>query len=354
MKIFKIILIVLLAGCTMIQPTITPPAATSTTVGDFPTVFWPIPTIESRVGIEAAPQTITVQVNAGGDDVNEDGSTFTDSSSVVWIGNGVSTTLSYTGLRFNNVTIPRGSTINSARLEFNVSVTQWQNVTLQIAAELNGNSAAFNSTNRPSQRPPTVARVNHTSNTQWVADTWYQFDSMIAVVQEVVNQGSWRSGNSMSIILHGTGNSYGRKYVRSNEGGAATSTRLVISFTEPVAPTASPTPTATPTITATLQPTPIPTETPTPTVTETLQPTETPTATPTPVFIKNIPFIPEYHHLESVSLADYICEKLYMYHALYETYILINQKSAKFDMCIDAVQAAKSSDDLVRILQNGV
>jgi hypothetical protein len=98
------------------------------------------------------------------------------------------------------------------------------------------------------------------------------------------------------------------------------------------------------------------TKTSTPAPTITLWPTSTPTdsPTPTPTFPRVIPFNPEYHHLESVSMADYICEKLYMFHTLYETYILINQKSAKFDMCIDAVQAARSANDLVRILQNGV
>ncbi len=60
--------------------------------------------------------TTTFQVSASSDDVNEDGSTFTSNASTVWLGTGGSTTSSYAGLRFANVSIPAGATITSAKL----------------------------------------------------------------------------------------------------------------------------------------------------------------------------------------------------------------------------------------------
>jgi len=53
------------------------------------------------------------------------------------------------------------------------------------------------------------------------------------VVQEVVNRGDWASGNSLSVILKGTGSAWGRKFVRSYNGSAANAPKLVITYTAP-------------------------------------------------------------------------------------------------------------------------
>ena len=46
-------------------------------------------------------------------------------SATVWLGNAASTTSSYTGLRFTNVTVPPGATITAAHLEVYSSQDQW-------------------------------------------------------------------------------------------------------------------------------------------------------------------------------------------------------------------------------------
>ncbi|MEO8610195.1 MAG: hypothetical protein ABI690_20035, partial [Chloroflexota bacterium] len=277
-------------------PTNTPPStptntstATSTPTATATATATLTPIATNTPIATVGPQTITVQISTGNDDVNEDiinnATVFTASGSTVWIGTGTSTTVSYTGLRFNSIVIPRGSTITTARLEFYSTSAQWQQVTLQVAAELSANSAAFSSTSRPSQRPLTIARVSHSSNVNWAINTWYQFDPMLAVVQEVINQSSWQSGNSMSLILHGTGSAFGRKNVRSYEGGATTAARLVISFSAPAVtaiPSPLPSPTLTPSFTPTATPTSTPTTTPTATNTATNTATSTSTSTPMP------------------------------------------------------------------------
>jgi len=171
------------------------------------------------------------QINAGRDDVNEDGSTFTASNPLLWIGNGSGA--SYTGLRFNNVVIPRGATITSAYLRLYSSSNQWITVNLQIAGDATNNSAAFSSASRPSQRPLTAARVNHHSNTRWLANSWYNFNDMSGVVQEIISRPGWQSGNSLSIILRGTGSTWGRKFVRAFESGASTAVMLIVNYSTP-------------------------------------------------------------------------------------------------------------------------
>ena len=237
-------------------------------------------------------------VNSGADTVNEDGTAFTSNTTTFWIGNAGSKTASYSGIRFNNVSIPSGATITSAKIRFYSSQGQWLTISMSMAMELTANSAAFSSASKPSQRVLTTNKVAHSSNTSWAANTWYSLDEMAPVLQEVVNQAGWKSGNSLSIILKGSGNSWGRKIVAGWASAVNNGPQLLVTYTggsgtaTPVPPTATPTAlpaTATPTRTPTATPLPAtPTLTPTRTATATsLPPTSTPTilpatATPTP------------------------------------------------------------------------
>jgi hypothetical protein len=159
----------------------------------------------------ALAATSSPQVSSSSDDVNEDAATFTTNATTLWLGNGSSTTSSYTGLRFANVAIPSGATITSAKLKVYSSQSQWLTIRMNMAGELSPNSATFSSTSKPSQRKSTVQSVNHNDNVSWSANTWYLLDEMAPVVQEIVNQSGWQSGNSLSIILTGTGSAWGRK-----------------------------------------------------------------------------------------------------------------------------------------------
>ncbi len=194
-------------------------------------------------------------------------------------GNGASTTSSYTGLRFANLNLPQGATITSAHLEVYSTQSQGISVDMSIAAEAVGNSPTFSTSNLPSQRTLTTQQVSHSSNTQRQANTWYSLDEIAPVIQEVVNRADWQSGNSLSLILKGTGGAWGRKFVRSFDGSSTTAPKLVITYTTG-GPTSTPTRTATATSTRTATPTP----TRTPTATSTLTPTVTATLTnvPTP------------------------------------------------------------------------
>ena len=107
-----------------------------------------------------------------------------------------------------------------------------------------GNSAPYTATSRPSQRTPTAAQVNHSSNARWLPNTWYALGDMKTVLQEVVNRPDWQSGNAVSAILKGSGTgTWSRKFFRSFEAGAVTAPRLVVTYTSgtagPPLPTAS-------------------------------------------------------------------------------------------------------------------
>ena len=62
---------------------------------------------------------------------------------------------------------------------------------------------------------------------------WYTLDGLAPLVQAVTARADWTPLNSVTLVLRGTGSTWGRKFVRSREAGAATAARLVISYNPP-------------------------------------------------------------------------------------------------------------------------
>jgi|GEM_PF-1454182 len=278
-----------------------PPTATNTpvppTATNIPTLVPSSTPLATSTPNSSGTTTLTIQINTSADDVNEDNANFDDTNSALWVGTGNIAAAGYTGLRFRGITIPRGSIITSAHLEFNAAATQWLTYGLQIAGDAADNSAAFTSLSKPSQRTLTTARINHTSDMQWVAGTWYTYNEMAAVVQEVVNRSGWTSGNALSIVLRGTSGSWARKFIYAYDGDPTRAPRLVITYLSGPTPTPTNTPVP-PTVTNTPLP-PTATNTPLPpTATNTpLPPTNTPlpptaTNTPLPPTMTNTPLPP--------------------------------------------------------------
>lgn len=188
-------------------------------------------TANYQQGAPSTPVTATFTIASGADDVTEEGTFYDPSGSPLWVGTGSSVTASYTGFRFTNVTIPRGATISSARLEVAASSTQWIGIALELTAEASGNSAAFSATSRPSQRTLVGPRVAHSSNVQWIAGTRYQFEEIAALIQAIVSRSDWNPGQALSVMTHGTApGAWGRKFGHSFESSSANAVRLVVTY----------------------------------------------------------------------------------------------------------------------------
>ncbi len=215
------------------QPTATPTNIPTITQTPQPT-FTPTntPTFTPTPIVTATPQSsvLTLQISSGADDVNEVNGTLFANSSPMWIGNGGTTSTSYTGLRFNNVNIPQGAMVLTAHIEVRSSQAQWINLALQFAAEAANDSAVFSSSSRPSQRSLTAISVNHSSNASWVSGQWYNLNDISGVIQEVVNRSGWQSGNALSLIIKGTGGNWSRKFISAFESNPALAIRLVITL----------------------------------------------------------------------------------------------------------------------------
>lgn len=104
-------------------------------------------------------------------------------------------------LRFTNITIPKGATINSAKIHLKIDSSTGSGgyANIDIRAD-----AADNSTQILTQAAQ-AARVRTTASVNWAAtltlSTEYDTPELKTVVQEIVNRAGWLSGNAIQFIF---------------------------------------------------------------------------------------------------------------------------------------------------------
>jgi type IV pilus assembly protein PilY1 len=115
------------------------------------------------------------------------------------------------GLRFDNVDIPQGASINSAYLEFEASEVATDTANLTITGELETDPATFtDADHHVSSRlstSPTTNTVAWSGVEAWDSiGTKYLSPDISDIVQELVDQTDFCGGNAMAFFLTGTGN----------------------------------------------------------------------------------------------------------------------------------------------------
>jgi len=172
--------------------------------------------------------------------------------------------LQIVAMRFNNITVPQNATITNAYIEFEADETDSVATSVVINGEASDNPTIFNSQKwNISTRPTTANTVAWNNIPPWTKNDKRQTPDIASIVQEQVLRSGWNSGNSLVVIVEGSG----ERVAESYDGESANAPLLVVTYT-----TGGPVPTPTPTL--------VPTSTPTPTPTPT-GPTSTPTPTPT-------------------------------------------------------------------------
>jgi hypothetical protein len=169
----------------------------------------------------------------------------------------------WVGMRFNNISIPRNATILNAYVEFEVDETGSDPTSVLIQGQASDNALAFSSSaGNLSSRARTTAQVAWNNIPAWtVINAKWQTPDISSIIQEIVNRSGWGSGNSIVIVIQGTG----RRTAEAYDGEIPAAPKLVITYTTGNAPTATQTSTNTPTPTQTIIPMPTSTNTPTPT-----------------------------------------------------------------------------------------
>ncbi|UCG58515.1 MAG: LamG domain-containing protein, partial [Phycisphaerales bacterium] len=108
------------------------------------------------------------------------------------------------GIRFEDIDVPKGSTISQAWVRFDVDETKngTDPVSLIIEGERSPDAVTFTDEDyNISSRTRTTAQV------VWVPDDWtathqkHNTSNIASVIQEIVNQGGWTAGNALVLII---------------------------------------------------------------------------------------------------------------------------------------------------------
>ncbi len=206
-------------------------------------------TIYTRVPaapIQVEPVSVASQVNASSNDAEEaiSGGSMDLTSSDLELGADGST-LQYAAMRFNNIAIPQGASILNAYVEFEVDETGSDPTSVLIKGQATDNAPAFTAANgNISSRARTNAQVAWNNIPPWTTlNAKWQTPNLAPIIQEIVSRSGWASGNSIAIILSGSG----RRTAEAYDGEIPAAPRLVIQYATGDTPTPDPNAKLTPT-----------------------------------------------------------------------------------------------------------
>ena len=180
-------------------------------------VLFPVTPIDQEICEQGAcgKQSAAPQASGGSNDVEEasDGDIMISGNV---LGLGVSERgPEVVGVRFQNLNIPQGAQITAAKLEFTAHQDSTGDADLEIRGHLHEDSPVFtNADYDVTSRTPTLASVDW-SVEEWSQGLTYQSEDVSDVLQEIVDQGNWCGGNSVSLFVSGTGNRDARSFDQS-------------------------------------------------------------------------------------------------------------------------------------------
>ena len=141
-------------------------------------------------------------------------------------------------MRFNSIGVDQGATILKATIQFQTDETRAEVTSLTIRGEDSDNATTFlESNNNITLRPQTGASVPW-SPTPWTvvgeAGSAQQTPNFASVIQEIVDRPGWSNGNSLVVLIDGTG----KRTAESYNGIASSAPLLHLEFIVNQAPVA--------------------------------------------------------------------------------------------------------------------
>lgn len=191
--------------------------------------------------------TLNLQITATADDALEQGNNVRQTNALrlyVWQDTAANT-LNYRagGVRFAGVTIPQGSTINSATLRLTIPAGGNDDFYATIWGHATDNAADFALANNPyilSQVAEPNGRPRTTANAPFALlnmGTGARDFGVTSIVQEIVNRAGWQSGNALALLMiPGVGPVQRADFCDVSSGvgcAAATWAQLLLDYTPP-------------------------------------------------------------------------------------------------------------------------
>jgi len=176
--------------------------------------------------------TLQSQVASSEDDAEEmaDGNVYPASSDLELI---LDKSDQVVGVRFTNLNIPENATITKAYIQFQVDEASTESAAYSIYGESIDNAPFFTAT-----AGNISDRMKTNSSVSWSPAAWdtvgeagaaQRTADLAPIVQEIVSETGWSSGNAMAFIF--TGN--GKRVAEAYDGDAAGAPQLYIEYTTP-------------------------------------------------------------------------------------------------------------------------
>ncbi len=134
------------------------------------------------------------------------------------------------GMRFSSLNIPKDVTITEAYLQFQVNDSNSERADLIIAGQAADNAPTFIATNATIS-----SRIQTDASVEWTPEPWdtpgeagadQKTPNIASIIQEIVNQEGWTRGNSLAIIVSGTG----MRSAESFDGNSAAAPSLHVEY----------------------------------------------------------------------------------------------------------------------------
>ncbi|MBL4868970.1 MAG: hypothetical protein JKY67_21610, partial [Pseudomonadales bacterium] len=167
----------------------------------------------------------TSRVNTSTDDAEEadNGNMNLTSTDLELVDDGNDQTI---GVRFTNLDLAQGVTINNAYIEFTTDETSTTATSLTIRGQDTDSANTFTSSNNNiSTRTTTTNSVAWNSLSSWSTEGEVNnTPDLTNIVQEIVDRSGWAAGNDMAFIISGSG----KRVAESYNGSSGQAPRLVV------------------------------------------------------------------------------------------------------------------------------
>ncbi len=105
------------------------------------------------------------------------------------------------GMRWLNITIPKGAIISVAYLRLHASTSYAGTVVRsKIRGELSPNPVTFSNLADFDNRPRALTTVDWEDIPAWSSGTYYNSPEIKDIIQEIIDQGDWASGNTLVLF----------------------------------------------------------------------------------------------------------------------------------------------------------
>jgi len=200
-------------------------------------VLYPVQDVDAIVADSGIIQTV-LQDSQDDAEQSSSGSVTLTSSSLNFISSNPKI-----GVRFQDVYVPQGVTITSAKIVFHAGQADSAAVSFQVSADDVDNAQTYAAVTNDitSAARPQTATINWNNIASWTTDTYYNTPDLTAVVQQVVNRAGWCRGNSMAFrfsYVSGIGERVARAYdTYENNGFDSAPASLVVTYDPSTVPT---------------------------------------------------------------------------------------------------------------------